>query len=68
MWHRSHNLIVIIDLSHTSDDSARQAIQISQAPVIFSHSGARTIHNHTRNIPDDVLEMIREGSGRDAVM
>lgn len=59
---------MIIDVSHTSDDTTRQAIQNSEAPVIFTHSGARTINNHTRNVPDDILELISEKSGRDAVI
>lgn len=51
-----------------SDATARQAIELSTAPVIFSHSGARAVFNHTRNVPDDLLKMIAEGSGRDGVV
>jgi membrane dipeptidase len=56
----------MVDLSHTADDTARQALKISKAPVFFSHSGARSVFNHTRNLPDDILESISEKSGRDS--
>ena len=57
---------VMIDLSHTADDTARQALSLSQSPVFFSHSGARSVYNHTRNLPDDILKSISEDSGRDS--
>jgi membrane dipeptidase len=47
---------VLVDLSHTADDTMRQAIGVSEAPVIFSHSSARALCDVTRNVPDDVLE------------
>lgn len=46
---------VLVDLSHVSDDTMRQAIEISEAPVIFSHSSARSLCDVPRNVPDDVL-------------
>jgi membrane dipeptidase len=57
---------VLVDLSHTSDDTMRQAIQVSEAPVLFSHSSARTLCDVTRNVPDDVLELV--GRTRGVVM
>jgi len=64
-----NRLGVLVDLSHTSDDTAKQAIQYSKAPVIWSHSSARTVHAVPRNVPDDILELIGHGEGQtDAVV
>ncbi|KAI0362127.1 hypothetical protein OH77DRAFT_1416345 [Trametes cingulata] len=60
---------MLVDLSHTSDDTARQAIRYSKAPVIWSHSSARAVHNVPRNVPDDILELIGLGPNKtDAVV
>ncbi|HSJ50048.1 MAG TPA: dipeptidase [Actinomycetota bacterium] len=54
---------VLVDLSHTSDDVMRQAVEVSEAPVIFSHSSARALCDVPRNVPDDVLELVRRTGG-----
>ncbi len=54
---------VLVDLSHVSDDVMRQAIEISEAPCVFSHSSARALADVPRNVPDDVLERVRATGG-----
>lgn len=47
---------ILVDLSHVSPDTMRQALEVSRAPVIFSHSSARALCDVPRDVPDDVLE------------
>jgi membrane dipeptidase len=58
-----NRLGIIIDLSHVSPDAMKAALAISEAPVIFSHSSARAIVDHPRNVPDDVLRLVAQNGG-----
>jgi membrane dipeptidase len=58
-----NRLGMLVDCSHVSDDVMRQAIEVSEAPVVFSHSGARALADVPRNVPDDVLESVGRTGG-----
>ncbi|MDQ3170080.1 MAG: dipeptidase [Acidobacteriota bacterium] len=54
---------MIVDLSHVSPDTMADAIRVSEAPVIFSHSSAKAIANVPRNVPDDILRELPKKDG-----
>src|SRR5262245_48803957 len=54
---------MLVDLSHVSPDTMADAIRVSQAPVIFSHSSARALNDVPRNVPDNVLQMLPKNGG-----
>jgi membrane dipeptidase len=54
---------MLVDLSHVSPDTMEDAIRVSQAPVIFSHSVARALNDHPRNVPDNILQLLPKNGG-----
>ncbi|MEE6517088.1 hypothetical protein FKM82_027093 [Ascaphus truei] len=58
-----NRLGMMVDLAHVSVKTMRDALSVSLAPVIFSHSSAYALCNHARNVPDDLLETVRQKRG-----
>ncbi|MEJ7624642.1 MAG: membrane dipeptidase, partial [Pyrinomonadaceae bacterium] len=58
-----NRLGMFIDISHVSVKTMNDALEVSTAPIIASHSSARAINDHTRNVPDDVLKRVAKNGG-----
>jgi membrane dipeptidase len=61
--HEMNRTGMLIDLSHVSAETMKAALQVSQAPVMFSHSGARALDDHPRDVSDDVLALVAKNHG-----
>jgi len=58
-----NRLGMMVDLSHVSEAGMHAVLDVSEAPIIFSHSSAKALTDHPRNVPDDVLRRVTQNGG-----
>jgi membrane dipeptidase len=58
-----NRLGMLVDISHVSADTMADALRVSEAPIVATHSGARAVNSNSRNVPDDILSQISENGG-----
>ena len=61
--HEMNRLGILVDLSHVNDATMSDALHATRAPIMFSHSSARALTHHSRDVPDSILKMVRANGG-----
>jgi membrane dipeptidase len=61
--HEMNRLGILVDLSHVNDATMSDALHATRAPIMFSHSSARALTHHARDVPDSILKLVRANGG-----
>src|SRR2546426_5544388 len=61
--HEMNRLGIVVDLSHVNDATMSDALHTTRAPVMFSHSSARALTGHARDVPDSILRLVPRNGG-----